>query len=165
MNIDAGSKMNDRLVSVTPALRRKLQLAFQQFNSTEDFLHRWRQQADTLGKPPSEADIHNILYSQSTCVHGMINGVCQLLLNRPYRDNSPKRVSPALKQKLLDKFNEQFKVGGGTAWGEFSIAWGKHLNDSDPPRHQTIRSFLANEHRDSCEHWLVNGLCQMLLDC
>lgn len=157
---------NDRLVSVTPSLRRKLKSAFgQQFKSTEDFLHRWRQQADTLGKPPTEAEIQNILYSQSTCVHWMINGVCQLLLNRPYRDNSPKRVPPALKQELLDKFNEQFKVKGETAWGEFSVAWVKHLNDSDPPRYQTIRSFLANEHRESCEHWLVDGLCQMLLNC
>jgi hypothetical protein len=165
MNIDAGAKMNDPLVSVTPALRRKLQLAFQQFHSIEDFLHKWRQQIDILGKPPSEADIHNILYSQTTYAHWMINGVCQLLLNRPYRDNSLKRVPPALKQKLVDKFNEQFKVGGETTWGEFSIAWGRDLNDPDPPRHQTIRSFLASEHRDSCEHWLVNGLCQMLLNC
>lgn len=157
--------MNDRLVSVTPALRRKLQLAFQQFHSIEDFLHKWHQQIDILGKPPSEADIYNILYSQTTSAHWMINGVCQLLLNRPYRDNSLKRVPPALKQKLVDKFNEQFKVGGETAWGEFFIAWGRDLNDPDPPRHQTIRSFLASEHRDSCEHWLVNGLCQMLLNC
>jgi hypothetical protein len=87
------------------------------------------------------------------------------LLNRPYRDNSRKQVPLALKQKLLDKFNEQFKVGGEIAWGEFSVAWVKHLNDSEPPRYQTIRSFLANEQRDSCEHWLVNGLCQLLLNC
>jgi hypothetical protein len=168
MDSHAVSTMSDRLVSVTPALRRKLKSAFgQQFKSTEDFLHTWRQQADILGKPPTEADIENILYSvtQSTCVYPMINGVCQLLLNRPYRDNSRKEVPLALKQKLLDKFNEQFKVGGEIAWGEFSVAWVKHLNDSEPPRYQTIRSFLANEQRDSCEHWLVNGLCQLLLNC
>ena len=168
MHSYAVSTMSDRLVSVTPALRRKLKSAFgQQFKSTEDFLHTWRQQADILGKPPTEADIENILYSltQSTCVNSMINGVCQLLLNRPYRDNSRKQVPLALKQKLLDKFNEQFKVGGEIAWGEFSVAWVKDLNDSEPPRYQTIRSFLANEQRDSCEHWLVNGLCQLLLNC
>ncbi|MUG93390.1 AAA family ATPase [Scytonema sp. UIC 10036] len=160
--------MNDRLVSVTPSLRRKLKSAFQQqFKSTEDFLLKWNQQADTLSKSPSEADIENILYShtQSTCVYWIINGVCQLLLNRPYRDNSLKQVPLELKHKLRDKFHEQFKVRGQIAWGEFGVAWGRHLNDPDPPRHQTLRSFFANEERDSCEHWLVNGLCQLLLDC
>ncbi|KAB8333141.1 ATP-binding protein [Scytonema tolypothrichoides VB-61278] len=168
MHTDAAPQMNNHLVSVTPSLRRKLKLAFgQRFKSTEDFLRMWHQQADILGKPPSEADIQNILYSvtQSTCVYWIINGVCQLLLDRSYRDNSLKQVPLVLKQKLLDKFNEQFKVGNQTAWGEFSVAWVNYLKDSDPPRYQTIRSFLASEHRDSCEHWLINGLCQLLFHC
>jgi hypothetical protein len=139
----------------------------QRFKSTEDFLHQWSQQADTLGEPPSSEDVQNILYSltRGTCVHWLINGVCQLLLDRPYRDNSTKQVPLALKQELRDKFNKRFKVGGETSWGEFSVAWVEQLDDSDPPRHQTIRGFLESEHRSSCEHWLVNGLCQLLLNC
>ncbi|GAA6623468.1 ATP-binding protein [Scytonema sp. NUACC26] len=159
--------MNDRLVPVTPSLRRKLKSSFQQqFKSTEDFLLRWTQQADALGKSPLEADIENILYSQtqSTCVYWIINGVCQLLLHRPYRDNSLKQIPLSLKQELHNKFYQQFKVQGEIAWGEFAVAWGKHLNDSDPPRHQTLRNFLTNEERNSCEHWLVDGLCHLLLD-
>lgn len=166
--MDAASKRNDSPVSVTPALRRKLRSAFdQRFKSIEDFLNKWGQQSDTLGEPPSETDVQNILYSvtRGTCVYWIINGVCQLLLDRPYRDNSTKFVPPALKQELRDKFNEHFKMGGETSWGEFSVAWVKQLDDSDPPRHQTIKNFLASEHRDSCEHWLVNGLCQLLLNC
>ncbi len=166
--MDAASKRNDRPVSVTPSLRRKLRSAFdQRFKSTEDFLHQWSQQADTLGEPPSSEDVQNILYSltRGTCVHWLINGVCQLLLDRPYRDNSTKQVPLALKQELRDKFNKRFKVGGETSWGEFSVAWVEQLDDSDPPRHQTIRGFLESEHRSSCEHWLVNGLCQLLLNC
>ncbi len=166
--MDAASKRNDRPVSVTPSLRRKLRSVFdQRFKSTEDFLHQWSQQADTLGEPPSSEDVQNILYSltRGTCVHWLINGVCQLLLDRPYRDNSTKQVPLALKQELRDKFNKRFKVGGETSWGEFSVAWVEQLDDSDPPRHQTIRGFLESEHRSSCEHWLVNGLCQLLLNC
>jgi hypothetical protein len=166
--MDAASKRNDTPVSVTPALRVKLRSAFdQRFKSTEDFLKGWVQQADTLGEPPSEADVQNILYSvtRGTCSYWLINGVCQLLLDRPYRDNSTKKVPLALKQELKDKFNKRFKVEGETAWGEFAIAWAKQLDDSDPPRHQTIKSFLESEHRDSCEHWLANGLCQLLLNC
>jgi hypothetical protein len=166
--MDAASKRNDSPVSVTPALRRKLRSAFnQRFKSIEDFLNKWGQQSDTLGEPPSEADVQNIFYSVTpgACVYWLINGICQLLLDRPYRDNSTKKVPIALKQELTDKFNERFKVAGETAWGEFSVAWVEKLDDCDPPRHQTIRSFLESEHRDSCEHWLVNGLCQLLLNC
>ncbi|NEQ24597.1 MAG: ATP-binding protein, partial [Microcoleus sp. SIO2G3] len=166
--MDAASKRNDSSVSVTPALRRKLRSAFdQRFKSTEDFLNQWGQQADTLGEPPCQADVQNILYSvtRGICVYWVINGVCQLLLDRPYRDNSTKQVPLALKQQLRDKFNERFKVRGEISWGEFSVAWVEQLDDCDPPRHQTIRSFLESEHRNSCEHWLVNGLCQMLLNC
>ncbi len=166
--MDAASKRNDSPVSVTPALRRKLRSAFdEKFKTTEDFLNQWGQQSDTLGEPPSEADVQNILYSvtRGTSVYWLINGVCQLLLDRPYRDNSTKKVPLALKQELSNKFNERFKVGGETSWGDFAIAWVKQLDDSDPPRHQTIRSFLESEQRDSCEHWLVNGLCELLLNC
>ncbi len=164
--MDAASKRNDSPVSVTPALRKKLQLAFnQRFKSIEDFLNKWNQQSDTLGEPPSEAELQNILYSvtQGAGVYWLVNGVCQLLLDRPYRDNSSKQVPLVLKQELKDKFNERFKARGEISWGEFSVAWVEQLDDCDPPRHQTIRSFLESEHRDSCEHWLVNGLCQLLL--
>jgi hypothetical protein len=166
--MDAASKRNNSPVSITPALRRKLRLAFdQRFKSVEDFLNQWRQQSDRLGEPPSEEDVQNILYSvtRGTSVYWIISSICQLLLDRPYRDNSTKKVPVALKQELRDKFNERFKVGGETSWGEFSVAWVEKLDDSDPPRHQTIRNFLESEHRDSCEHWLVNGLCQLLLNC
>ncbi|MBD2772366.1 ATP-binding protein [Iningainema tapete] len=160
--------MKHRLVPVTPALRRKLKSAFgQRFKSTEDFLQKWRYSSDTLGTPPTEIEIQNILYchTQSTCEHWIINGVCQLLLNRPYRDYSQKSVPNTLKQNLKDKFNEQFTVDNQIAWGDFSVAWVKHLNDSESPRAQTIRSFFASEHRNSCEHWLINGLCELLLNC
>ena len=166
--MDTVSKRNDSPVSVTPALRRKLRLAFdQRCNSTEDFLNQWSRQSDTLGEPPSEAEVQNIFYSVSrgTCGYWLINGVCQLLLDRPYRDNSTKKVPITLKQELRDKFHERFKVRGETSWGEFAIAWVEKFDDSDPPRHQTIRSFLESEHRNSCEHWLVDGLCQLLLKC
>ena len=135
--MDEPLKKNNSPVSITPALRQKLRLAFnQRFKSIEDFLKKWTQQSDTLGESPSEAEIQNILYSvtRGTCVYWLINGVCQLLLDRPYRDNSTKKIAIALKQELKDKFNARFKVDGETSWGEFSIAWVKQLNDSETLR-------------------------------
>jgi hypothetical protein len=60
--MDAELKKNNSPVSVTPALRQKLRWAFnQRFKSVENFLNKWRQQSDTLGEPPSEAEVQNIL--------------------------------------------------------------------------------------------------------
>jgi NB-ARC domain len=165
--MNAASLRNDFPVSMTPALRRKLLETFRgKFNSIEDFLNTWRQQTTTLGEPPSETEIQTIFYSvsQGTCAYWMINGVCQLLLSHPYRDHSTKQVPTALKQELRQKFHEHFKLKGEIAWGEFAIAWAKRLDDAEPPRHQTIRNFLESEQRNSCEHWLVDGLCYLLLD-
>lgn len=166
--MNAASPNNDHPVSLTPALRRKLLSAFnQRCKSIADFLHQWSQQSDILGQPPTAADMQNILYSvtSGTFAYWIINGSCQLLLDSPYRDHSIKQVPIVLKQNLRNKFNAQFKVKGETAWGEFASAWCKQLDDCDPPRNQTIRSFLASEKRDSCEHWLIDGLCQLLFNC
>ncbi len=50
--------MNDRLVSVTPSLRRKLRSAFQQqFKSTEDLLLRWSQQALAIARSLDDGEL------------------------------------------------------------------------------------------------------------
>ncbi len=166
--MNAALRKHDVPVSVTPALRRKLLEAFnKRFQSIDEFLQQWSQQSDSLGSPPPSEVVQSIIYSvkRGTCPHWIINGLCHLLLDRPYRDNSAKHVPDPLKQKLFNQFKERFKAGQVISWAEFSLAWGERFNDSDPPRRQTIRSFLESEHRHSCEHWLIDGLCQLLLNC
>jgi WD40 repeat protein len=159
------SERNNSCVPLTPEQQQKLQQAFKKkFNSIQNFLQEWCKRSNTLGNAPREEDVENILYGRtSTCKYWMIEGCCQILLNRSYRDYSTKPVAPALKQELQEKLKE-LKLKKRYSWGDFSKLWADQLNDLNPPTAETIRKLLKPE-RDSCEYWVVNGLCQILLNC
>lgn len=157
-----------RLAVVTPSLHKKLNQAFRkQFQSVESLLERWRQDAEYCGDPPAAEVVEKILFStkQEMCDRATIDGLCQVLLDRPYRDRGKKKVLPTLKRELREKFERRFKVDKEICWGEFDRIWTDELQDSDPPRSQTLRNFFNSPQRDSCEHWLIDGLCRILLDC
>ncbi|MBE9116538.1 ATP-binding protein [Lusitaniella coriacea LEGE 07157] len=157
-----------RLAVVTPHLSRKLQKERKRkYKSVESLLEKWQQDADYLGSQPSQEKVIEVLNSstRTTCRYELINGLCQILLDRPYRDNSKTKVPPSLKHQLCCEFEKRFKVSGQVSWSEFSNAWTERLNDSEPPSSQTLRNFFNNPQRDSCEHWLIDGLCRVLLDC
>jgi|GEM_PF-3728791 len=158
----------DRAVALTPSLHKKLKQAFQKkFQSVESLLKRWEQDAEYCGDPPAAEVVKTILDSgvREKYEYGIINGLCQVLLDRPYRNHGKKRVPPTLKRELCEKFERRFKIGSKVCWEEFNSAWTDELNDSDPPRSQTLRNFFDSPQRDSCEHWLLDGLCRVLLDC
>ena len=157
-------KRNNSLVPLTPEQRQKLRQAFQEKFNIQDFLEEWHRQSDTLGKAPKQEDVESILYDSTlNCEYWLIEGLCRILLSRSYRDYSTKRVPQALKQEIEDKL-EEFKYGRRISWGDFSKLWAERLNDLNAPVPQTVRNFLKPE-RDTCEYWLVNGLCQILLNC
>lgn len=157
-------KRNNSPVPLTREQRQKLRQAFQEKFNIQDFLQEWHRQSHTLGKPPKEEDVQNILYgSTPNCEYWLIEGFCRILLNRSYRDYSTKPVLQALKQEIEEQL-EEFRYGRGISWGDFSKLWAERLNDLNARTPQTVRNFLEPE-RDTCEYWLVNGLCQILLNC
>lgn len=153
-------------VPLTPEQQQKLKQEFNQarFTGKTDFLQEWCKQSETLGEPPTETQISRILYDRtSICEYWLIDGFCRILLDRPYRDYSLKPVPAALKQAIEEKL-QQFKHGRRISWRDFTQLWADKLNDFHPPSSETIRKFL-NSDRESCEYWVINGLCQTLLDC
>jgi hypothetical protein len=157
---------NHRPVPLSSEQRRRLQDKFltDYDNKINDILQDWRADFGSLGEVPTETEVKRILSeSASTCEYWLIDGLCRLLLNRPYRDYSHQNVPRELKQAIAEKL-EQFKQGRGIAWGKFYKVWVDKLNDLSPPSSETIRKFL-NPDRETCEHWVVNGLSQIFLDC
>lgn len=157
---------NERPVPLSSEQRRRLQDHFRTDygNQISDILQEWRRESASLGNAPTETEVKRILEdSASTCEYWLIDGLCRLLLNRPYRDYSHQNIPRELKQEIAEKL-EQFKQGRGIAWGKFYKVWVDKLNDLSPPSSETIRKFL-NPERETCEHWVVNGLSQIFLDC
>ncbi|MBO0349646.1 hypothetical protein J0895_11090 [Phormidium pseudopriestleyi FRX01] len=157
---------NHRPVPLSSEQRRRLQDKFLKDydNKISDILQEWRRELASFGDAPTEAELKRILSdSASTCEYWLIDGLCRILLNRPYRDYSHQNVPRELKQEIAEKL-EQFKQGRGIAWGKFYKVWVDKLNDLYPPSSETVRKFL-NPDRETCEHWVVNGLSQIFLDC
>jgi len=77
----------------------------------------------------------------------------------------PKTLSPELHQQLCNAFNKRYKPGERRNRQEFLNDWVKKLPDilQPPPTPQTITDFLIN-YKSSRECWLIDGLCQLLLD-
>ncbi|MCT7957046.1 NB-ARC domain-containing protein [Laspinema palackyanum] len=157
---------NHRFVPLNSEHRRRLQDKFLKDydKKINDILQDWRRDSANLGEVPTEAQVKRILEdSASPGEYWLIDGLCRLLLNRPYRDYSHQNVPREFKQKITQKL-ENFKQGRGIAWGKFNKVWIETLNDLYPPSSETIRKFL-NPDSETCEHWVVNGLSQIFLDC
>ncbi|AFY83799.1 NB-ARC domain-containing protein [Oscillatoria acuminata] len=153
-------------VPLTSEQRRRLQDKFLKDydKKINDILQDWRTESASLGEVPTEAEVKRILEdTASICEYWLIDGLCRLLLNRPYRDYSHQNVPRKLKQEIANKL-EQFKQGRGIAWGKFNQVWIETLNDLSPPSSETIRKFL-NPDYETCEHWVVNGLSQIFMGC
>ncbi|MCT7959878.1 NB-ARC domain-containing protein [Laspinema sp. D1] len=157
---------NHRPVPLRSEQRRRLQDKFLKDydKKINDILQDWRRDSVNLGEVPTEAQVKRILEdTASTVEYWLIDGLCRLLLNRPYRDYSHQNVPRKFKQEITQKL-ENFKQGRGIAWGKFNKIWVEKLNDLYPPSSETIRKFLNPEY-ETCEHWVVNGLSQIFLDC
>ena len=155
---------SERLVPLTPSLRRKLLQKFNdRYEQIDAFLRDWQER---LGeKPPDKTEAIEMIYATTYEVrpYSLVNGACHLLLDAPYRDNSRKNVPPDLKKMLIEQFERQFKSEGKISWSQFFIAWQKVLSQCKPPRRQTLQIFFYKIERNTCEHWLADGLCRLLL--
>lgn len=94
-----------------------------------------------------------------------MEGLCQLLLDIPYRNASTVIVPLELKNQLIVLFEEKFTQKDKISWQKFNENWSNQFNDDQPPRRQTINGFFYEKERDTCEYWLIDGLCQLLLNC
>lgn len=82
------------------------------------------------------------------------------------RENAyPKTLSPELYQQLCKAFDQRYKPGKRRNRQEFLNDWAKKLPDilQPPPTPQAINDFLTS-YKSSRECWLIDGLCQLLLD-
>ncbi|HLP89172.1 MAG TPA: hypothetical protein VK184_11360 [Nostocaceae cyanobacterium] len=90
--------------------------------------------------------------------------------NFPESENPRKKaysvpVPPELRQRLREAFEQRYKPSGTkkARMGDFRAHWDLEL-DIDSPNPQTVRNFLDAKN-DSAEHWLINGLCILLIEC
>ena len=158
------SRHQEQVVPLTPSRRRKLQLAFKnRYGSIAEFLQDWQKRLEE--RPPSMEEITEMLYSTTYEVfpYRLANGACWLLLGAPYRDNSHKKLAPDLKKALAARFEKRFKFEGKTSWTQFFVVWKIAVPQYKPPRRQTLQIFFNNTDRHTCEHWLADGLCRLLL--
>jgi aromatic ring-cleaving dioxygenase len=78
MPIPTTPERNNAPVPLTPEQQQKLQQEFRQANFTQitDFLQEWCRQSDSLGEPPTEAEVRRILYDRvSICEYWLIDGL------------------------------------------------------------------------------------------
>jgi hypothetical protein len=87
-------------------------------------------------------------------------------LNKPKRQDTYRELLPSdLRQQLWEKYEKKYKPGKGTALvAKFESDWWERYN-SEPPDPKTVRNFFYNEKQKTFEHWLIDGLCQLLLGC
>jgi WD40 repeat protein/energy-coupling factor transporter ATP-binding protein EcfA2 len=73
------------------------------------------------------------------------------------------KVSSELQQKLLAAFNSSYRTPGRKRArpGELLVHWEIRLGTT-PPSDQAVSNLLTGK-QSSCEYWLVDGLCQLLL--
>lgn len=88
--------------------------------------------------------------------------------NRPKRENDFRESLPAdLRQQLRERYEERYKPGEGRALIErFQIDWGDRVKaNPDPPGDDTVRNFFDKEAQTTFKYWVIDGFCQLLLDC
>jgi len=80
-------------------------------------------------------------------------------------DNVSVNVCPDLQQRLLTEFEKRYKKPGSSRarTGEFIVNWQNRITDRSPSD-QAVLNVLKGK-RNTCELWLLDGLCRLLLDC
>jgi hypothetical protein len=157
-------------VFVTPALQKQLrkELETKFKGNTNHLLRKWQTETDRYGTVPEASAINSIiLYAGQTinCDYSLINGLCQILLDTPYRNNSTQTVPAPLKEQIKIAFYSKFTQTRGVNWLNFSKAWSNQFKNGEEPRRQTLEAFFHTEERYTCKHWIIDGLCQLLLNC
>lgn len=156
-------------VVVTVTLQKQLRDQLKKnFRDDINFLiQKWEKEIEIYGNIPEFAIIDNILHANKTinCDYELINKLCQILLYIPYRNRSNQTIHPPLKQQIKTAFKEKFTQKKGISWSNFNQVWSNQFNDPEPPCRQTLDAFFNNDERDTCEQWIMNGLCQLLLGC
>ena len=81
------------------------------------------------------------------------------------RANVSVNVCPDLQQRLLTEFEKRYKKPGSSRarTGEFIVHWQNRIPDRSPSD-QAVLNVLKGK-RNTCELWLLDGLCQLLLGC
>ncbi len=88
--------------------------------------------------------------------------------NRVKRENDFREPLPTdLRQQLRERYEESYKPGEGRALIErFQIDWGDRVKvNPDPPGDDTVRNFFYKETQTTFKYWVIDGFCQLLLDC
>lgn len=82
------------------------------------------------------------------------------------RANVSVTVCPDLQRRLLTEFEKRYKKTGRirARTGEFIIHWQNRIDPERPPSDQAVLNVLKGK-QNTCELWLVDGLCRLLLDC
>lgn len=82
------------------------------------------------------------------------------------RANVSVNVCPELQQRLLTEFEKRYKKPGGSRarTGEFIVHWQNRIHSDRSPSDQAVLNVLKGK-RNTCELWLVDGLCRLLLGC
>lgn len=162
-----GNSIN-RGVVVTAALQNKLRVEVKKTfdEKIPNLIREWFQNSDIYGNPPDCKAIRHILYDIPPLNpdYGTLNSLCLLLLGHPYRNQSAQTISPAFKLRLVTEFEKRFRGSKDISWNKFYEAWWHQFQDSNPPRRQTLDKFFKSKDRDSCEYWIIDGLCRLLLD-
>jgi hypothetical protein len=154
-------------VVVTVALQKQLRDQLKK-NFRDDInllIQKWEKEIEIYGNIPEFAIIDNILHANKTinCDYELINKLCQILLYIPYRNRSNQTIPPPLKQQIKTAFKKKFTQKKGISWSNFNQVWSNQFNDPEPPCRQTLDAFFNNDERDTCEQWIIDGLCQLLL--
>jgi tetratricopeptide (TPR) repeat protein len=82
------------------------------------------------------------------------------------RANVSVNVCPELQQRLLTEFEKRYKKPGGSRarTGEFIVHWQNRIDSDRSPSDQAVLNVLKGK-RNTCELWLIDGLCRLLLGC
>ena len=82
------------------------------------------------------------------------------------RANVSVNVCPELQQRLLAEFEKGYKKPGSSRarTGEFIVHWQNRIDSDRSPSDQAVLNVLKGK-RNTCELWLIDGLCRLLLGC
>jgi hypothetical protein len=147
-------------VFVTPTLQKQLRDGLEtKFKSNTDrLLRKWQTETDRYGAVPETDVINNILYAGKTINfdYSLINGLCQILLDIPYRNNSIQTIPAPLKEQIKIAFYNKFTQTRGVNWLNFSKAWSNQFKNGEEPRRQTLEAFFNTEERYTCKPEVLN---------
>lgn len=135
--------------------------------SIQNLLKDWVRQQKALGEPPNAEQVLKILYTDIpvNCEYQLINGLCWIILDCPYRDYSYITLSESERLKLQQQFDRQFRQGTRIAWRNFNTQCNRHLDRlGAPPSEETIRQILSSSSGTNREYWSVDYLCQVLFN-